>query len=256
MSLVQYSWSEFLPAYTGLTGASAGPLGDDASMTAPIGFSFYYCGASYSDLSICTNGWCSLNQSGGSSTVNEFLFTSDEPNTTLAPWWDDLNTDVLSAVAYKTEGSEPDRVFTAEWSRMLTFWISATSRISFQLKLYESTNVIEFIYGSYESGSYNITQGSSIGAEDAIGGVYGFIEGTTGSFVTGISTLQSHSDWPGTTGYRFTPPPVTETFYKLKVSKDLSTLQLDRDINVINKLSVESRSNLIVSPGKTLHTGE
>jgi hypothetical protein len=223
---------------------------------APIGFTFNYCGNPYSQVNICTNGWCSIDQGGGSSTSNEYLFTTDVPNTTLAPWWDDLNMDGVSSVRYKTEGLEPNRVFMIEWYRMLTYWTAATSRITFQLRLHEGTNVIEFHYGAYESGSFNVSQGASIGIEDEYGGQYHFIEGTTGSISTGISTLQSHADWPGTTGYRFTPPPITENLYKLRVEKIDSFLQVDRDLNVANGISVESRSNLIISTGKTLKTGE
>jgi PKD repeat protein len=256
MYIMQYNWSAFVSEWSVLSGASSGPSGDDNYMDISIGFPFYYCGSAYLQMRLSTNGWCTLNQSGSTGNINEYLFTPDVPNTTLAPWWDDLYADGLSAVRYKTEGTSPDRIFTLEWYRMLTYWTSATSRISFQLKLYETSNVIEFIYGPYESGSYSIYQGASAGIDDNFGGALHFIEGTTGSVTDGISNLQSHADWPGGIGYRFTPAAVTENFYNLKLSKVNNSLYMNRDADVLNKVVVEGRSELFVPSETKLHIGQ
>ena len=55
-----------------------------------------------------------------------------------------------------------------------------------------------------ENGTHHTSESASIGLEDATGGTNHFIEGTTGSMTTGISTLVSPANWP-TTNYRFTP---------------------------------------------------
>ncbi|MCK7539611.1 MAG: hypothetical protein MZV63_56225 [Marinilabiliales bacterium] len=72
--------------------------------------------------------------------------------------------------------------------------------------LHESSNVIEFIYGSASAGSHNALESASIGIEDATGGSGHFIEATTGSMTTGKSDLKCETAWPAL-NYRFTPPP-------------------------------------------------
>jgi hypothetical protein len=252
MYINQYQWGVFIATMTQLTGASSGPSGDDNYMDVPIGFDFHYGGTTYNQASICTNGWCSLNLYGTNNFDNEDLFTDFQPNTTFAPWWDDLSTDGLSSINYKTEGTGPNRVFTVEWSRMLTYYTGASSRISFQMKLYETSNIIEFIYGLYESGSYNPLQGASIGIEDEIGGAGHYIDGHDGSMTSGATNLQSHSDWPGGIGYRFTPPSVIGDFYKLHINKDNTFLKLNRDVIIQKSVQVDDRSEIIIPDTKTV----
>jgi hypothetical protein len=136
---------------------------------------------------------------------------------------------------------------------MLTYYTGASSRISFQLRLYESSNIIEFIYGPYESGSYNPAQSASMGIEDEIGGAGHFINGHDGSMSTGTTNLQSHADWPGILGYRFTPPSVTGQFYNLKVSKANSFLRMGRDAAVLKSVQLENRSEIIIPETKELN---
>jgi hypothetical protein len=246
-----YNRSTFAGSMTPLTGATAGPTGNDASGIANIGFTFNYMGTNYTALNICTNGWASLNQTGASSPDNADLFTSTAPNTTLAPWYDNLLVDPSGALSYKTEGTSPDRIFTVEWKNILTFWKQANARINFQVKLFESSNIIEFHYGSLATGSHNNSEGASIGIEDATGGSGHFIEGTTGSTTTGITNLESEFDWPAI-NYRFTPPSVTETFYDVEVSKIGSYVDFNTNTVVNGTFSVMPGALFNVKNGKTL----
>ncbi|MCX6249751.1 MAG: PKD domain-containing protein [Bacteroidetes bacterium] len=229
-----YLRSTFAKSMTNLTGATAGPTGDDASMDANIGFTFSYLGVNYTQARINTNGWVSLNQTGpGDAVDNSYLFTVTEPFITLAPWWDDLKADSpTGVVSYKTEGSPPNSVFTVEWNNLMTFYSTiTTSRISFQLKLYESSNVIEFCYGSSITGTHDLGESASIGMKDATGGTSHFMEATSGSVINGITGLTSSSNWP-TVNYRFTPPSGAETFYNIKENKTNSTVTIQPNIIV------------------------
>lgn len=235
-----YSLATFSQGMTVLSGGSAGPSGNDKSSVLNIGFTFNYLGVSYTQLTMCTNGWLSMNQTGGTTTDNTLLYTTGAPNTTLAPWFDDLKDDASSSCNYKTEGSAPNRVFTAEWNNLLTYTTGATARISFQVKLYETTNVIEFQYGNVSAGTHSASESASIGIEDATGGSGHFIDATTGSFTTGVTTLVSTTNWP-VVDYRFTPPPsAKETFFNLTNAKNNANLTIQPDI-IIN-------GNLIFNP--------
>ena len=235
--LPDYSRSTFTAGMTNISGGAPGPTGDDSSSVVSIGFVFNYLGVPYTHVKITCNGWASLNLTGDDiySYDNTSLFSTFLPNTTLAPWWDDMLADTTSAISYIITGIAPNRVFTAEWKHLLSYYTGVTARLNFQLKLYETTNVIEFCYGNVESGTHHGNESASIGIEDATGGPGHFIEATTGSTTTGVSTLVSTINWP-LINYRFTPPSSGEVFYNLKESKVNATMTIQPGIIVNGNL--------------------
>lgn len=240
--ITNYTLVTFPAGLTPLTGGTVGPIGDDAGLTASLGFSFNFLGTSYSFIRLSTNGWISLNRSGLNSYNNSDLFTTTAPNTTIAPWYDNLADDETSVISYKTDGVAPGRVFTAEWYRVLTYSSGADARISFQVKFYETSNVIEFLYGDLEAGTHNASESASIGIEDATGGSGHFIEATTGSSTTGISNLTSVSNW-SQVNYRFSPPG-SYNFNNIVVSKNVNPLTINRNLQIAG--------DLVVNPGALL----
>jgi hypothetical protein len=236
--MVNYGWSSFTAGMTALVSPTPGPSGDNAHSDVNIGFSFKYLGVSYIQARINTNGWLSLNLSGEDliSDENEQLFYRLGPNTVLAPWWDDLTCDGSTSVSYKTTGSAPSRIFTVEWKNILAYSTVATARLNFQVKLYETTNIIEYCYGTAVPGDHNNLEGASIGINDGVGGSGGCtIEGTTGKNYNIITCLVSNSNWPSV-NYRFTPPATIdkEIFNKITISKTSNAkLRITRDTHVI-----------------------
>jgi PKD repeat protein len=251
IAVANYTRSTFTKGMTLLTGATLGPAGDDKGANISIGFTFNYCGVSYTNARFCTNGWLTLNQSGVLSYENPSLFTATAPNTTLAPWWDDLEDDVNSTLRYKTTGTTPSRVFTAEWDSVLTYSSYATARISFQVKLFESTNVIEFHYGNIETGTPSSNESASIGIEDATGGSGHFVEATTGSTTTGISNLKCLANWP-TINYRFAPPAPLQTFQDITISKSSSYVDFNSNVVIEGNINVLPGASFKVKNGKTM----
>ncbi len=249
-AIVDYTLSTFPVGMTDLTGASSGPSGDDGSGNYNIGFTFNYDDVDYTQVHICTNGWISLNLSGGGNTQNTNLFASSDPNTSIAPWWDDINA-TGGAVYYKTEGTAPNQVFIVEWNSVLTYWNGATARLNFQLKLYETTNVIEFHYGNVESGTHSGSESASIGIENATGGSGNFIEATTGSTTTGVTNLVSPGDWPAV-NYRFSPPSTALAFNNIIVSKDNATLENSSDLSLNGDFTVNPDASFTNNTGNTI----
>lgn len=247
-----YTRSTFTVGMTTLTGATnTGMSGTNLYTDISLGFSFIYMGNTYTQARLTTNGYLSLNQTGTGIPTNENLWVTNLPNATLAPWWDGLKTDGSSLVRYKTEGTGTNHIFSAEWYNVLAYSSGASSRISFQLKIYEATRVIEFYYGTVGGGTHNASEGASIGIEDATGGTNHFIEGTTGSMTTGVSNLKSNANWP-TVNYRFTPATQDKVFYNLVVSKSSGILNLNGNIIVNGTLTVQPGANFKIPSGKTI----
>jgi PKD repeat protein len=249
-NITAYSRSSFTKGMTALTGATAGPSGDNGNAVVPIGFTFNYVGTDYTQTRLSTNGWISLDQSGTTSSANANLFTGTAPNTTVAPWYDNLEDDATSVVSYKTEGTAPFRVFTAEWYRVLSFNTSADARISFQVKLYETSNIIEFHYGSLETGNHG-NESASIGMEDATSGSGHYIEATTGSTSTPVTNLISTTNWPAV-NYRFTLPTPNQQFQNVMISKSGANVDFNVNTTVNNSFQVMPGASFNVLSGKTL----
>jgi PKD repeat protein len=249
-NITTYTRSTFTKGMVHLTDSITGPSGDDGSVDANIGLTFNYLGINYTSVHICTNGWIAFNATGNASQ-NPNLFTATVPNITLAPWWDDLKDDATSFVSYKTDGSAPSRIFTVEWHRILTYSSTATSRITFQVKLFESTNVIEFHYGNYNGGTTSSGETASIGIEDATGGTNHYIEATTGSNSTPVTNLKASLNWP-TVNYRFTPPTAIETFNNLEINKTGTQVSFNCDVNVADTITVSPGATLKISPPRTI----
>jgi hypothetical protein len=143
------SYSSIAATGTGLTGFSS--VDDGASSLTNIGFNFFYKGTTYTQFSASTNGIISLG------TTNTAWSNSLSSNTNvIAPFWDDLyvtgsvsTSQVGTYIKYKLDGTAPNRVLTVEWIGMEQFNYPGPN-LNFQAKIYETTNKIEFLYGSME----------------------------------------------------------------------------------------------------------
>jgi hypothetical protein len=130
---------------------------DDASADVPTGFPiflFYPCASSSNNtmVRVSTNGYVSFFQLGGgallgTSFVNATIPSAVDPSGYVAPWWDDLivaaDSGTQDRVSYKTEGAVGQRVFTVEWFSISRLSGDTGDFHYFQVKLYETTDVIE-----------------------------------------------------------------------------------------------------------------
>lgn len=169
---------------------------DDAiSASTPIGFNFVFGCDSYSTFSASSNGWIGL---GGaayySEAWNDLNTTFDRPK--IAPLWDDLATGTGGNVNYKLTGTAPNRILTVEFKEMEWRYTATTWALSFQVKLYETSNRIEFIYTRNGNATANTdTPDASIGLSGTSSGQFYSLDGTgaapTASTVTETTTLNS-----------------------------------------------------------------
>ncbi|MBK9320843.1 MAG: hypothetical protein IPM91_19980 [Bacteroidetes bacterium] len=138
---------------------------------------------------------------------NVNLVTTGAPNQSLAPWCNNLIDDASSSILYQTSGSPGSQTFTIQYTNYPTFTGTPGSnvRMNCQVIIYETTNVIEFKYGSLSViGNSTTSGGAMIGIEWGTGGSGKFIDAITGSSIVSHRMLSPLSGWP-TYHFRFTP---------------------------------------------------
>ncbi|KAA9340916.1 beta strand repeat-containing protein [Adhaeribacter soli] len=145
------------------------------SPATPIGFTFNFDGVDYSNFRVSSDGYISFGTSSTNTATNDLAATTAARRPLLAPLWDDLDGKATggSNAAYEVTGTAGSRVFTYEWLNWEFNWSSNAPVISFQVKLYEGSNKIEFIYRP-ESGSVN-SGGASVGIAGVGTGLGNFI---------------------------------------------------------------------------------
>ncbi len=153
---------------TGAAHASSLEPGTDDAIESgiPIGFTFEYRGMSYTHLTTSSNGYVSLSNSPGSSFNNDFYNSANMGLPAFALLWDDL---VLGdSILYQTVGTVGSRVFTMEWKNMHWDLNAGMPIISFQLKLYEGSNNIEFQYTNHNTNV--VSRSATVGITDTAAG--------------------------------------------------------------------------------------
>ena len=136
------------------------PNNDDANSAAtPIGFAFNFNGTSFTNFVLNTNGFLRLGTvapaqpyffAGPQSLAGGPLNTATEPNL-LLPLNMDLDGTSRTEYRVATTGAAGARVTTVQWKNVAAYSTSSSDQlfnnISFQVKLYETSNRIEFVYG-------------------------------------------------------------------------------------------------------------
>jgi hypothetical protein len=194
-NITDYTFIASSGTFTPLTGATVptltGGSNDDGYYdNLPIGFTFNYLGVGYTIFSATTNGAFVLGSAAASSMITNNL-TSGTPRPVLAPLWDDLDQETFGTFSYKTEGTAPNQVFTAEWLNFAWNYTATVPVVSFQVKLYEANGSIEFIYRD-EPGAITGTPSASIGISAVGTGAGNFLSlDGTGSAPNASSTVET-----------------------------------------------------------------
>lgn len=140
------------------------------SAALPIGFTFNYGGTNYTQFRMSSSGFITFNPTTSTNVVSNNLSTANaDLRPIIAPLWDDLDGSgpASSQASYLLSGTVGSRVLTIEWKNWEWNFQSATPVISFQVKLFETSNVIMFAYRSEATSPTNST--ASIGISNATG---------------------------------------------------------------------------------------
>jgi hypothetical protein len=152
---INYTFSTTTSTYSYVSGGTtltgqAGNMGinDEFDISVPtnIGFTFQFGCTNYTTFQAGTSGVMFLG--------TNITYSDDYPNLSgnsdrpiIAPLWDIMETySTGSKVNYLLSGTSPNRVLTVEWKKMLWEDLATSPVISFQVKLYETSNRIEFWY--------------------------------------------------------------------------------------------------------------
>jgi subtilisin-like proprotein convertase family protein len=183
---------------------------DQISASFPIGFNFEYAGTTYTSLRASSNGLLTFNATGNTGATNNLNTATGSYRPGLAPLWDDLQ--CASGVTYQLSGTAPNQVLTVQWLNMEWNFGANASVISFQVKLYETTNVIDFVYRS-EAAAGNPTgnDGASIGLMGTLASDFLSLQNSTAAPTVSTTVSNNAISTKPATGqiYRFVNPPAT-----------------------------------------------
>ncbi len=203
-----YSFAQSAGTYSQVTGTNSTATGDDGTQTAiGIGFTFNFDNVNYTTFSITTNGMVRMGGTGIGTGWTNALGTAAVLRPLIAPFWDDNNRNT-GAITYATTGLAPNRVLSVSWHNINVGGIGATSGsafASYRMNLYETTNVIEFIYGS------TMATAGILSASVGINGASTFLSVTPAATST-VSSVTANNAIAATTNlinkkFTFTPPP-------------------------------------------------
>jgi len=205
-NVASYIFSAFPGTYTNITGGTAVTTiqADDQYTTGiPIGFTFQLSGVNYTTVRPSSNGWLSLGTPANSYLTND-LGNLANIVPAFMPLWDDLDGASGSAF-YQTTGVAPNRVFTFEW-RNWEWNFAGPTAISFQVKLFETTNVIQYVYRQ-EAGTPNNPSATIALARTTTD--YQSLPGATATPIPSTTTFTtSIGSKPATDQiYQWAPPP-------------------------------------------------
>jgi PKD repeat protein len=143
------SGSAIVPGVTDI-----GNHGDDATTAIALPFPVSFYGATYSAATLDSNGRLAFGPA--SSLYQNVCLPSGNP-ATLCPLWDDLRTDGSGGgIFISTNGSAPSRIFNVEWRAT---YYSGGAPANFEIRLYENSPRIDFVYGTISDNGANGTVG-------------------------------------------------------------------------------------------------
>lgn len=128
----------------------------------PSGFSFIYYDRSFDAVYVSSNGYLTFRNYGASDPyfTNDNLSGGSAPDSMIAVFWDDLILSENTARVYqKVIGAAPYRALVIEYKDVSLK--AGSSPLTFQVILYETTNLIKLQYLSLGTGSNGELGGSA-----------------------------------------------------------------------------------------------
>ena len=257
-----------LSSFTSKIAASVTSTNSGSSVIS-LGFTFKYFGVNYTYISFNTNGVAKLSTTSGATAITGTISTSNVGSGIyLSPFAMKMKTSSSGSVGYATSGAAPYRCFTIKWLNMSVNSNSTTADATFELKIYEKTGAIEFVYGSMAVGSTS-TSGSatttfSSAFSDGNQAVWvstcnpaGFASNNSSTGSISTFSIASNVSLLSNKTIRFYPPTsaTTSSSCGYTSSSDVSfsddEIDLDQDLH-IRSLHINDNSKIWVKSGRTL----
>ncbi len=167
-----YSFAQSAGTYTAIAGGTqpvTGTWDDGVSTAVPIGFDFVFNGATYTTCTISTNGAITFGTTPIVSTNYAAVQSPGGYAGAVCAWSRDLQaqgTAPLGDLRYLSSSG----VFTVQWTdtRRYNSTTANAERIAMQIKLYQTTNVVEVVYGTWSNAvSASTTNNGQVGLRGA-----------------------------------------------------------------------------------------
>jgi hypothetical protein len=226
-----------------LTGGSL--TQDDSYVLVTLPFTFTYNGTTFTDVTMCTNGWLGMGNQTAVTALNSRtpgnFFSTVTPNNIIAAWFRDMGGN-FPGVGSMIHGSIGTDVYAFEWNNAVGtgFSVTTANLINFQVILYgpASTNPgrIEILYGSTTG---TVAFATAIGLEDAVGGPNRFLNALNNS----TTSTATSTAWPGNgNGWRFDPvaPTTTSNFAIAPVGNQCAATARTVSIDLANTTGIQS----------------
>ena len=205
------------------TPAFVAPWDNQAPVQVPIGFNFSFDNTVFTQVFISPNGFITFGSTSPSATLYAPIADATAYNPGLTGGVAcAMGADLISAtnnIVYGIEGTAPSRTFIVQWSNVNRKSGATTiaGNLNFQIKLFESTNVIQFFYGAASAlATTNVPVQAGLRGYDNVaaqGNVASRIQSSTSlwlsSNIAGLfnSTLNTNSGAYPNTNLQFTYTP-------------------------------------------------
>ncbi len=167
---------------------------DDEEFDVPLGFSFQFGAKTYTTAKVVSNGFLAFGQQGSSILESDFVtFPISHPTYSaegvVSAFGYDLFMTASGTITHETQGTAPNRVFIVQWKNASLIDNpppAPDANFNFQIKLYETSNRIEFHYGQM-----SFTRGADFSSPTQVG-----LRGaSTGDFNTRRVTTADNNNW-------------------------------------------------------------
>ncbi len=144
--------------------------GTDSNFPITLPFTFTFFGNSFVSGSVGSDGWMAF---GGTRSYNNVNLPTTLGGAALYPFWDNLGyVDANAGIYYRTDGAAPNRIYTVEWYKASHFSPVAGQDVTFQIQLFEGSNLIRFkyldvVFGGSQT-SYDYGASATVGLEDVV----------------------------------------------------------------------------------------
>jgi hypothetical protein len=131
---------------------------DDCATTISLPFAYSLYNQTYSNVTVSSNG--NLQFAGDNTASQNACLPQYGFDQTIFPLWQDLRTDGASnGVFTSTSGVEPNRIFNIEWRAVYYSGVISTSSVNFEVRLYESQQRFDLVYGNLNGSGSSATVG-------------------------------------------------------------------------------------------------
>lgn len=161
------NFSTYTPLSSGFTTAYVAPWNDYTlgnAHLATIPFSFNYDGTAYTQCYINPNGYITFGAT--QPAVNNYtpISSANAYAGAISAFGINLESNG-SDIIYGTEGTSPNRVFVVEWKNVVRVGDAGSTKaiFNFQIRLNETTNVINFSYGNSINGTATAPMYAQVG---------------------------------------------------------------------------------------------